>query len=289
VTYCDELRRALAEVGIRGRLARRILAEFDDHLACDPAAAARLGDPRAIAEEFVNQLASVRARRSALVAFLALAGTAAALAAPLVAVDYAGGYPDIFAGRSFALSALAGIGLFVAPQFALVAGGLAGIRAFRRRGVPVLPASEVALLRRRVTVGLVAGAATMAGLVLYAVNFTAQMPGWWTALALACAAATLPATGLGVAGLGRVRALRPVAVGDAGDLADDFPLAAVRRLQDRPWLLGAAVGLPVLVATFAAGSVGEGNLASGMLDASLEAVAFLAGFMVLGRFLGIRR
>jgi hypothetical protein len=287
LTYGDDLGRALADVGIGGRLARRIVSEFEDHLECDPTATDRLGDPSMVAREFANQLAAVRARRSALAAFVALAGAAAALAGPLVAVDYAGGYPDIFDGRSFTLTALAGIGMFIAPQVAFVAGLLAALRALRRRNTAVLPAAEVELLHRRVKVALIAGTSTMAGVVLYAVNFTAQMPSWWTSLAIACAIATLPGMGLAAAELGRARTLRPLAVGGSGGLGDDFPLPAVRRLEARPWALGVAVGVPVVVLTFAAGGLAEGNLASGSLDAVVEALAFFAGFVALRRFLGI--
>jgi hypothetical protein len=63
----DELRRELAAVGIRGRQRDRILAEFADHLACDPAA--ELGDPRTLATQFADELAIDSARRSALWTF----------------------------------------------------------------------------------------------------------------------------------------------------------------------------------------------------------------------------
>ena len=69
------LRRELAARGIRGRLAARIDAELDDHLACDPQA--RLGEPAEIAEHFAVELRRVRTRRAASIGtFAALAATA---------------------------------------------------------------------------------------------------------------------------------------------------------------------------------------------------------------------
>src|SRR4030095_5438125 len=59
----DELERELASVGIRGRRRERILAEFADHLACDPGA--QLGDPRELAAEVANHLAGDSARPTA--------------------------------------------------------------------------------------------------------------------------------------------------------------------------------------------------------------------------------
>jgi hypothetical protein len=56
------------------------------------------------------------------------------------------------------------------------------LRALRRRRASTLPAAEVALIRRRAWVGLLSGIATVAGLELYVVDFSAVMPGWWLAL-----------------------------------------------------------------------------------------------------------
>ena len=46
-----ELERELRAVGVRGRLKRRILAEAEDHLRCDPAGVGRFGSPRRVAVE----------------------------------------------------------------------------------------------------------------------------------------------------------------------------------------------------------------------------------------------
>lgn len=46
-----ELERELTAVGVRGRLRRRILAEAEDHVRCDPDAIERFGSPRRVAVE----------------------------------------------------------------------------------------------------------------------------------------------------------------------------------------------------------------------------------------------
>lgn len=74
----QELRR----VGIHGRLRGRILAEYADHLACDPEA--QLGEPGALARQFADEVGSTRARRAAVTAFAALALAGVLFAAAFV-------------------------------------------------------------------------------------------------------------------------------------------------------------------------------------------------------------
>ena len=62
MSYRDELSAELGAVGIRGRLARRILAEVDDHLLSDPASEERFGRPREIAEAFAAELGTQASR-----------------------------------------------------------------------------------------------------------------------------------------------------------------------------------------------------------------------------------
>jgi len=66
VGFVTRLGEELGRVGIRGRLRTRILAEYADHLACDPAA--QLGEPGALARQFADELGSARARRAAVTA-----------------------------------------------------------------------------------------------------------------------------------------------------------------------------------------------------------------------------
>ena len=90
-----DLRRELAAVGIHGRERDRILAEFADHLAYDPDAV--LGDPRELAQQFADDLATDTTRRAALWTFGALALVAVAVAVPDLLLPTV---PDIAGGSS---------------------------------------------------------------------------------------------------------------------------------------------------------------------------------------------
>ncbi len=146
----EELGRELTAVGIRGRQRERILAELSDHLACNPDA--QLGDPRSLAAQFADELATDGTRRTALWTFGALVVTAFAVVGAQASLPT---IPDIAGGRS-----------------ALLGG-----------------AHEVTLVRRRMAVALGAGSLTAGGSALYAVNFWGIVPTWWAVLAVAGAGA----------------------------------------------------------------------------------------------------
>lgn len=133
------LRRELAARGIRGRLAARIEAELDDHLACDPHA--RLGEPAEIAERFALELRGVRTRRASLGTFAALGITAVLL---------------FLLGRNLGSGPATGLGIVAFAQIAFVAGTLAVWRALRGRS-----AGDFRIAQRRAAVGLVAGAGVL--------------------------------------------------------------------------------------------------------------------------------
>src|ERR1019366_300571 len=82
------------------------------------------------------------------------------------------GYPGFDHGYSTPLALTAIVALVLGSQGALVAGTLAAWRALRRRREAILPAAEIALMRRRAGVGLSAGLVTTVALLLYVVNFT---------------------------------------------------------------------------------------------------------------------
>jgi hypothetical protein len=92
------------------------------------------------------------------------------------------GYSGFNNGLTVALFIPALIGLFVAPQVALVAGTLAALRAVRRRRETTLPAAELRLIRRRARVALGAGSGVVGGLGLHMINFGHVLPVWWLAL-----------------------------------------------------------------------------------------------------------
>lgn len=284
MSYLDECSRALGAVGITGRLRARILVELEDHLACDPGA--ELGAPRQLACRFADELGTSRARRAAIASFaaLALAGglfTATFLTAPAGALVGRGHAASPFLGDLGNLMAI----LF--PQLAFVAGVLAGLRAYRRRGRPVLAGAEAAMIVRRAAVGVAAGPATMIGLALIGIEYRGDLSSSWLTLNLLAAivggcslAAVVPSLVAAV----RVRSTAP---GTAGNVFDDLGDLAPRWLCGRPWRFAYVVsgGLVVLVTLLGiAQSDGYDGAARGLA----EAVACLIGFATLGRFLGLR-
>ncbi len=186
MTYLDDLSRELAAHGIRGRTRRRIVAEFDDHLRSDAGAEQRLGSPREIANAFAAELGAQASRRAAVGAFGALGVAGAVYAASFVSLQLATQPHDLFEPL---LGALAFAAVIVCPQVAFVSGTLALVRAIRLRGERVLPTSELLAIRRRTTVALGSGLATMAALALFAYAFRPELPGWWVSLTYTSTAA----------------------------------------------------------------------------------------------------
>jgi hypothetical protein len=265
----DELARELARVGIRGRRRERILTEFADHLRCDPEA--QLGEPRQLAAQFADELASDAARRTAFGTFSALAVVAFAVGVPQVTLP---AVPDIAAGRSMLLVGPATLAMVIGSQIAFAAGALAGLRALRFGGP-----QEVDLIRRRVAVALGGGAVTAAGSALYAVNFWSVVPSWWALLAAAGAGASavlLAASTLSYMCSSSITVSQKGAARGLG--ADLGPFA-------RPWLVGAAAVGTMLAAT----SVFERSVVEGALRGGFEAILFVGCFLALRRPLALTR
>lgn len=261
----DELRRELSAVGIRGRDRDRIIAEFEDHLACDPDA--ELGDPRLLARQFADELATDRARRSALWTFGALVVVAFAVGVPQLTLPT---IPDIAAGRSLLLVAPATLALVIGAQVAFAAGCLAALRALRGP-------QDVTVVRRRTAVALAAGAITALGSALYAINFWGVVPSWWALLAVAAAAAAavpLGASGLAYTG-GRGIAVSPRTA--APGLSADLGALA------HPVLIGASAMALMTVAT----AILEQSLVGGLLRGALEGALFAACYFVFRRDLAL--
>ena len=260
------LRTELARVGIRGRLAQRIVRELEDHLRCDPGA--DLGGPREIAERFAEELRVPRTRRATYAGIGALALAAVALGASSKGVSVAGGWPDAFGVRG-AIVAVDGLLIVLAGQVAFVAGVLAIWRVLRRPSDP----DELRLVQRRLGFALAAGAVVTAGQALQSVALHPLLPAWWFALALP--AAVVPALVLGAAahGLREAVALTP-------------------RVEPRPrvfpWRLVIAIGVGAALLITVGSAYTEDSWAEGISRGVLEAVAFAVCFAVFGRRLGIR-
>jgi hypothetical protein len=282
MSYRDDLQRELTEVGMTGRQRARILDEFADHLACSPDA--ELGDPKAIARQFADELGTARARHAARAGFGALA-----LAGALFAVAFATAPGHAFGSIPAGAPGPTRLGNWVgviAPQVAFVAGLLGLLRAVNRRRESVIPAAESRLIVRRAAVGVAAGLASMAALALLAGELRPYLPAWWVTLSWACAgvgavalAATLPA-------LLAARRLPSLAQGPAGDMFDDIGAFLPRSLEGRPWrfaLLVAGAIFVVMTVTGMMASDGYDGAARGVGDALL----CLLGFATLGRYLGL--
>ena len=198
MTWLQQMADELTARGIRGQDRRRIVAELRDHIECEPESVERMGDPTELAGIFADELATSRTRRAAGHAFGALSTAAAVLAFSQVALVRTGGYPGFNHGLSLLLFFPALLGMLIAPQVALVSGTLAALRALRRRRVTRMPAAEIGLLARRTRVALAAGFATVVGVELYVVDFSARLPAWWLGtvggLGLASGAALVWAT-----------------------------------------------------------------------------------------------
>jgi hypothetical protein len=140
--YLKDLNVQLVRAGIRGARRRRIVAEFADHLSCDPDA--DLGDPTALATQFADELGTSFARKAAYQVFVALtlAGILVVVRAvalrPLTADGF--GTADTV---SLLISAIAG-------QVAFVAGGLGLLRALELRGRGTIPREEASVLAERI-------------------------------------------------------------------------------------------------------------------------------------------
>jgi hypothetical protein len=287
VTWLDRLAAELSARGLTGASRRRILVELRDHIECEPGCEERLGDPRELAAGFADELATTRARRSAFHVFAALAVAAVALVVSQVGLARLG-YPGFKNGLTVGLFIPALIGLFVAPQVALVAGTLAALRAVRRRRETTLPAAELGLIRRRARVALGAGYGVVAGLGLYMINFGHVLPVWWLALVgvlSALAAGTLSAAATSLARAGSVIS---GAGGGAGDVFDDLPLIGVRWLRVRPWLLGAAASVVAAIVFTVFEAHAEHSWIEGIQRGAFEGLAAGVGFALLGRGIGVR-
>jgi hypothetical protein len=276
----------LSAVGIRGRLRARILAEYADHLACDPEA--QLGEPRALARQFADELGSTRARRAAVIGFAALALAGILFGLAFVTSDAVFGAapkggPVI--GRIATACAL----LF--SQISFVAGILAALRWVQRRSSGVLPAAEAKVIVRRAAVGVVSGILTMVSLGTIAVADQRFESGAWATFAIVVAAVGTAGLLASLPSIWEATRLRPVAGGEAGDIFDDlgdFVMLVPPPLRGRPWRLAAVVSVAVaLVITLVA--VPAQDAYDGALRGIVDALLCMAGFATLGRYLGLWR
>jgi hypothetical protein len=285
MTYVEELAHELGPVGIRGRLRRRIVAEIADHLASNPLA--ELGPPQALARQFANELGTIRSRLAAFAAFASLAVAGIAYAVAFFAASAADIHPRLLHARTPALAGLAAAVTVLAPQVAFVAGTLGALRAFRRRRDAVLPAVEARVLKRRVSLALLSGLAATVAVGLLAYEYAAELPPWLRTLGYVCATvgtgAVLVALMVALAAGGA----RVTAPGDPGDVFADLGPLVPARLRGRPWAFALAVAATVCAAITVAG-IAQSDPFDGAARGLADGAAVLAGFALLGRYLGLR-
>jgi MFS family permease len=287
VSWLSEFEDELTARAIRPAARERLVVELADHIACEQATPTRLGPPREIAGQYADELAADDIRHGAAAVFAALSCAALALVVSQLTLGRFVGYPGFDHGFSTPLALVAIFAILIGPQVALVGGTLAAWRALRRRREAVLPAAEIALVRRRAQVGLVAGVVTAAGLLLYTADFIGVLPAWWLGLSGGLAAVAMAALVAALRVLARSRATVVAAVGPAGDIFDDIkPLRALRGHPLLLWLSAAlSCGGLVTIAEWHA----EHSLDEGLQRGILEAVALSIGFAALGRTIGARR
>jgi hypothetical protein len=290
MTYLDTLETELTKAGIPPRRRRRILAEFADHLE-QSSSSAELGAPPELARQFADEIGTRLARRTAYTAFLVLTVVAAFLVVTFVTggrqhgwVGY-GAYHDGLAPRwwwgplqlAFTLTA----------EIALASGTLAALRAHRLRRQAAITRTDAVVINRRTALALVAAAVTMLDLPLTAggaTNLGAPVGGiWWPAVqyggwaAIALLLTVLPAV------LAAAR-LKPQKDGEVTDLVGDLGLGDLRVTP-----LGVVLAFSAVIA-FALTLIGahSGDTHDGLIRGLLDAGACITGFVVLGRYLGLR-
>lgn len=283
MSYLDSLGNELDAVGIRGRRRARILAEFADHLECDPSAS--LGEPEQLARQFADELGTSLARRAAFVTFAGLA-----LAAALFAVGLLRGQGKFFASASSARPVLGDIGVWftvLGAQVAFVAGSLAALRAFRLRRSTVVSRAEAATILRRTGVGVGAGIVTMVGFGLSALALRHHVAGSWETLALGLSAGGILVLLAVTPAVTTAARVRPTTEGSAGDLYEDFGPLIPGQLRRGPWTFAIAVAAAIAVVIALAGVV-QSDPFDGILRGLMDGAACLVGFGLLGRYLGLR-
>jgi hypothetical protein len=286
MSYLKDLESELTATGIPARRRRRILAEFADHLHEDPSA--QLGAPQDLARQFADELGTSLARKAAFRAFAVLAFAGVGLVAMFLAVGRWRGLSLYGTHRhvttptwTMPIMLIAAL----AAQVALVAGTLALLRAWRLRHERVISHSDAVVLARRSAVGLLCGALTMAALPAIALAFPHTAGHTWTVFAWVVAAVTvMMMAGVAPTVLESAR-LRPASSGEPADLTADLgPWLPSGVTPTRCALLLTAAIVIVLGLQGVVADDPYDGIARGLLDA----FACMTGFIVLGRYLGLR-
>ena len=285
MTYLDQLNAELARTGVPPRRRRRIVTEFTDHLVENPGA--ELGAPEDLAQQFADELGARFARALAVRCFAGLAAAGIDMVVMFVAVGRMRGL--MFSGGGTlptpAWAAPLLLAAALASQVALASGALALLMAWRLRGAQAVSACDARMLRRRAAVGAVCGVVTLTALPVAALSFPhAGGPAWdvaaWTV------------AGLGVIGLLSITPMLRTAsrvrislTGVPGDLRDD--LAPFLPSVPTPRQVALLLALLIILVLTAGGLVTDDPY-DGAFRGVADALVCLAGYGLLGRYLGLR-
>ena len=286
MTYLDALEAELKASGIPAARRGRILAEFADHLHEDPSA--QLGAPSDLAKQFADELGTSLARTAAFRAFGALAFAGLGLVAMFVALGGQRGMTAYGTSRQVPTPTWVTPILLIAAlaaQVAFVAGTLALLRAWRLRHERVISRADALVLARRSTVGLACGAATMAVLPAVAVAFPHTTGSAWKVFAWIVAGVAVVALLSVAPSILRSARLRPASSGESADLTADLGPWVPAALTPRrcALLLAAAIFIAMSLQGLVVDDPYDG-IARGLSDGA----ACLAGFALLGRYLGLQ-
>jgi len=277
----QHLRELDGALHVRGRARRRLLAECRDHLVDasavhgDGEAVRRFGAAAELASAFDTEIAVRRAMRATIATIVGVLAVGASTVALLNATD-----PHASAVVAWAVF------FFACAQTSAVSALLAALRAAGMRNRPATPA-DVALLCRRN-----GSALTFALMALFAAG--AAVPGHGSAMRMLL--------GPAVAALATLLVLRTRSLARQLD-------AYSHRTFRAPWSdLRAVAHLPVgtirpidissssvllvvaaaAAAAFAWDHLDQGNIASSLTAAAIEAALTILGFLLLGPTLGLR-
>jgi hypothetical protein len=280
MSWLEELRRELDIAGLPAPRRARISAELEDHLRCDPSAAERLGDPRELARRFADEVGTALSRRAALGVFVALVPLGLLFGVLFMSLGRA--------GFTTADPTFVGPAVILGTQIAFVGGMLALVRAWPLRRARAIPSAQATVLLRRSGLGLAGGALTVAGIAVGASQAPAHVAAWFAPFAYVTAAVGALTLTLASVTVARAARLQPVDAGPAtGDLVSDLGPLVPAPLRRNPWRLAVAIAAGVAFCIALAGVV-EADAFDGLARAVVDALACLAGFALLGRWLGLR-
>jgi hypothetical protein len=149
----------------------------------------------------------------------------------------------------------------------------------------VVARDEAVVMRRRTAVALLAGLVCVVGLALVALE-ASHAVGWWRTLGLACAGAGACAIVAALVPLSSALEVLPLAGGSRGDMFDDVGWLTSPPLRGRPWVVALLLAGSIVVILAVAGII-QDDPYDGALRGLLDGAACIAGFGLLGRYLGL--